>query len=466
MKWMAIAAVAMAWACTTAQAQDRGPILATQYPSIQAAIDANPGSVITVPPGTYEIASKLRIAANGGGICGHARIIQSNPAEPILEIEHASDVRIADLTLTRAASDQIATAPGLLVRDCTDITVDGVTVCDNHARDASVELRQTTRCTVRDCAIRDYKCIAVDDRTESPLYGYAFNCIDGTGILVADSVGAVVSGNRIIETKLFPAQEIKDKFNLGKLTEGRRPSTPGGALAKEAFENGAVRNWHQGSAIIVTSPETTHHTTLTGNYIENAAQGIDLHSDNVICTNNTVNHGMMGVKATHGARSLIISGNMLTHIDLWGILLNPGAISHPAEAASDGQPARTANVDGGTIIANNIIVDYGRGHEYWNWGGASKDGGSSYAIAFLEGQLPTNPPVSDVLVQGNIVYDTGRDAEVLDGKPVVTPPRYRYAVYITAAEGEKAPTCPRGLHFSGNIFHPGSSGVSNIPLQP
>ena len=92
-----------------------------------------------------------------------------------------------------------------------------------------------------------------------------------------------------------------------------------------------------------------------------AAQGIDLHSDYVVCSNNVVDHGMMGIKATHGCRNLIISGNMLTHIDLWGILLNPGAGSHRAESAKDDKPPRPANVDGGTIISGNIIADYADG---------------------------------------------------------------------------------------------------------
>ena len=80
---------------------------------------------------------------------------------------------------------------------------------------------------------------------------------------------------------------------------------------------------------------------------------------------------MMGIKATHGCRHLIISNNLLTHIDLWGILLNPGAASHAAGAAAPDQPVRAENGDGGTIIANNIITNFGYGHEWWNWVGAA-----------------------------------------------------------------------------------------------
>jgi hypothetical protein len=265
----------------------------------------------------------------------------------------------------------------------------------------------------------------------------------------------------------LPTRELKAKHRLGALTQGRHP-TKAGRLGVTAVLRGYVNNWHQGSAIVVTSPEKTRHTIIRGNTIENAAQGIDLHCDYVVCTGNVVNHGMMGIKATHGSRHLIISNNLLTHIDLWGILLNPGAASHRAEPARGNQPARPANVDGGTIVANNIITDYGYGHEYWNWGGASDDGGSSYAIAIYEGQLDSNPPLRAVLIQGNIVYDTGRDGVIVDGKPKVLPPRYRYAVYVGGwdSRAERGPSSPKNIRFSNNLLHPGTQGVTNIPLGP
>ncbi len=444
-----------------------GVVSAGSYGSIQQAIDANPGRMILLPQGDHVISKKLRMATDGGGLYGYGRIVQTNPAEAILEIEHASGVRVRDLTLTRVEGHKEATAPGLFCWDSHDVVLDGVTVVDNRSRDAAIELRETTGCTVRSCRVVNYKRIAVDDRTDSEHYGYAFFCIDGTGILVTRGTGTMILDNRIVERNLLPTRELKQKHRLGMLTKGKRPSRQG-TLAAGAFKRKYVNNWHQGSAIVVTAPEATHHTIIRGNYIENAAQGIDLHADHVICSNNVVNHGMMGIKATHGCRNLIIADNLLTHVDLWGILLNPGTASHGAEPASDGKPARPANVDAGTMIVNNIISDYGYGHEYWNWGGASDDQGSSYAIALYEGQLPRNPPLTDVLVQGNIVYNTGRDKMLVDGKPRVLPPRYRYAVYVGGWDSrtETGPTYPRGLHFSNNLFHPGTRGVSNVKLKP
>lgn len=443
----------------SAQAPTGGrTVSADDYESIQAALDANPGCMIVVD-GTRTITSRIRIFSDSSGLSGFGIIQQQNPAEPILDIVGADGVRIRDVTFTRPEDKREAEAPGISCRDSRDVTIEGVRVTGNCARDAAIEVRNGTNVIIRNCEITDYKRITVDDRTESENYGYAFICIDGTGIGVRESLGTVIEGNRIVETTLFPTREIKEKYRLGTLTEGRKPTKPG-VLAGEVVKRGYVNNWHQGSAIIVTDPEKSRHTRISGNYLQNAAQGIDLHCDNAICVNNTVDHGMMGIKATHGCRNLIIAGNMLAHIDLWGILLNPGAASHAAEPAGDCKSAQGQNVDAGTIISNNIVSDYGCGHEYWNWGGASADLGNSYPFAFYGGQLPTNPPLTDVLIQGNIVYDSACD----EGSP----PKYRYAIFVGSWDSgpEMVATSPKRLHFSNNIFHPGREGVSNVPLEP
>lgn len=436
---------------------------AAESASLQAVIDANPGRMVHVPDGDHLISQRLRITGDGGGLYGYGKIIQSNPAEPVLEIEHAANVRIEGITLTRAEGQQDATAPGLLCRDVKDTVISGVRVIECRARDAAIHVRECSRVTVRDCVVRNYKRIAIDDRTDSELYGYAFHCIDGTGLLVERSTGSIIDGNRIVEERLLPTPELKEEFKLGTLADGKKPTKPG-QLGTGAVSRGYVSNWHQGSAVVVTSPEDTRNTIVRGNCIENAAQGIDLHCDNAIISQNIVDHGMMGIKLTHGCRNVTVSDNLLTHIDLWGILVNPGAASHAAEPATGAKAARAANVDAGIIIANNQITSYGFGHEYWNHGGATDDQGGSYAIALFEGQLETNPPLADVIITGNVVYDTGRDGEVRGDKTEAAPPRYRYAVYVGpwGETGKPGPTYPKNLHFSNNLLHPGTRGVSNV----
>ncbi len=111
----------------------------------------------------------------------------------------------------------------------------------------------------------------------------------------------------------------------------------------------------------------------------------------------------------------------------------PGASSLPARAAQGDQPARAANVDGGSIVANNIITDFGLGQTRWIWG--EENNGRS--IRFDHGQVPENPPLTDVIIQGNLVYDIGRDTvirrETLKSSPDTATPSW----------SNPAPSAPR-----------------------
>lgn len=428
---------------------------------IQAAIDASPGGLIEVPDGEHHVSAPVRITAAGTVLSGHGAILQDDPAQPVLVVDHADGARIEGVTFGRAEGKQEATANGVVITNCDGVTLSGVRVMNCKARDSALRILECSNVSVRDCEIVNYKRIAIDDRTDNPEhYGYAFHAIDGTGLGLEHSTGVTVTNCRIVEHDLLPTPEVKEKYNLGSLTEGKRPSVQGD-LAAEAFRSGYVNNWHQGSAVIVSRCE---NVTLTGNYLLNCAQGIDIHSDFVVVANNTVDCGMMGVKATHGARNILISGNMLRRIDLWGVLLNPGTASWHATDATDSEPAREANVDGGTVITGNIITDFGYGNEYWNWGG-KHNGRGSFPIALYEGQLDTNPPLHDVVIDGNVVYDTGRDKIIRDGKAVYEPPHYQYAIYIGPwGGGDPGPTYPQHIVIGDNVLHPGTDGVSNIDL--
>ena len=92
-------------------------------------------------------------------------------------------------------------------------------------------------------------------------------------------------------------------------------------------------------------------------------QNKDLHSsNNVHMANNVINGAHIGMKAMHGSRNVLITGNQFARNDLWAIGLMPGAAAHPA---ADGKPE---NADGGSVIANNIISDFGHGEAHWMWG--------------------------------------------------------------------------------------------------
>ncbi len=400
----------------------------TAYPSIQAAIDANPGRMVYVPAGDHPISTKIRIHTDRSGLYGPGRIIQRVAEQPIIEIERAAGVELRDVTLTRPEGKQETSNEGVLAINARDLVVENVRVIDNQTRSAAIALRDCHGARISHCLVRNYMRVTIDDRTADLNWGYAFNCTDGTGISVRSSSGTLIEANRIIEDNLRPTPEIKARHKLGDWV--KKNPEKGRLMNQQAWDAAYTDNWQQGSAIIVTSPEQSDLTRILGNHIENAAQGIDLHCDHAIVSNNVVVNSFMGMKAMHGSRNILITGNQFVKNSLWAIGLMPGVASH------------TKNTDGGSIIANNIVSDFGHGDAHWIWGLERSP------FRFDHGQEPDDPPLADVIVQGNVLSSSGT-------------PRYRYAVRV---EGE--PNAPRGLHFSNNLFPAGSGGVANTELNP
>jgi hypothetical protein len=433
------------------------------YTSLQAAIDKNPGGTIIVPPGDHSISDSLIIRHDGTALTGFGRILQTNSKAAIVRIDQANNVVLRDLTLARAPDSDDTVEAGVVAEHSDNVNLEGIRVIDNHSYAGSIRLRNCSNGRIENCIIQNYKRVGIDDRTRSPELGYAFQCIDGTGIKVGDCLGTMILNNQIIERRLLPTREIMDKYHLGKLIEGKLP-TKFGPLGLWIEKLGFAKHWHQGSAILVSGPEKTTFTRVSGNYIENAAQGMDIHSDNFICTENIVNRGMMGMKAMHGSRNGIIARNIFSHVDNWGIMLGPGTASHSAEAASEGKPAREANSDGTIIIANNVISDFGRGLEFWNWGGDGPDAASSAVFRFERGQMSSNPPLSNVLVEGNILTNSEPELRA-NGEAIHPKPRYNYAILIeTQSANGSEHNYPVNIRVLNNLFEPGQKGLCNVPI--
>ena len=416
-------------------AAPQGEVSVASYPSIHEAINANPGRMIFVPAGDHTITEKIRIRGERAGLYGPGRIIQMSANQPVIEIEGANGAEIRDLTLTRPEGKMETGNEGILAIKCRDLVIENVRVIDNRTRSGAILLRECQGARVSRCLVRNYMRVTIDDRTASKEWGYAFNCTDGTGIGVTYCTGTLIEGNRVIEENLIPTPEIKARHKLGIFV--KKNPQKGTIISQRTWDSDYTDSWQQGSGIVVTAPEVSDLTRILGNHVQNAAQGIDLHCDHVIVANNIIANSFMGMKAMHGSRNVIITGNQFTKNCLWAIGLMPGAASHPAV---DGRP-ETANTDGGSIIANNIISDFGLGDARWIWGNERSP------FKFEEaGQQPDDPPLADVIVQGNIVQAIGE-------------PRYKYAVIIGGG-----PRGPRGMHFSNNLLHPGTQGIANIEL--
>ena len=414
--------------CIASSAVVAADLSVADYPSIQEALDSNPNRMLFVPAGDYVIQNKIRICGERSGLFGPGRIIQESDDQPIIEIENADGAEIRDLKLTRPEGKMETNNEGVLAIKCRDLVIENVRVIDNRTRSGAIMLRESQNCRISRCLVRNYMRVTIDDRTKSEGYGYAFNCTDGTGISVSYSTGTLIEGNRIIEANLVPTPEIKAKHKLGDFV--KKNAQKGSIVNQLTWDANYVDNWQQGSGLIVTAPAVSDLTRILGNHIENAAQGIDLHADHVIVSNNIIVNSFMGMKAMHGSRNVIITGNQFIKNSLWAIGLMPGAA------------ANAENFDGGSIIANNIISDFGHGDAHWIWGDERSP------LKFDTGQQPDDPPLTDVIITGNVVRSIGK-------------PRYKYAVIIPTG-----PNAPRGLHFSNNLFHPGTEGVANTELLP
>ncbi len=402
------------------------------YPSIQEALNANPNRMLFVPAGDYMITEKIRIRGERSGLFGPGRITQQSADQPIIEIENANGAEIRDLTLTRPEGKMDSRNEGVLAIKCRDLVLDNVRVIDNRSPAGAISVRESKDTRISRCLVRNYMRVSIDDRTANKELGYAFNCTDGTGISVSYSTGTLIEGNRVIEDNFVPTPEIKAKHKLGDFV--KKNAEKGAIINQQMWDANYTDAWQQGSGIIVTAPEVSDLTRVIGNHIENAAQGLDIHADHVIVSQNLITNAFIGMKAMHGSRNVLITGNQFVRNSLWAIGLMPGAAAHPA---TEGKPE---NTDGGSIISNNIISDFGHGDAHWIWGDERSP------IKFDTGQQPDDPPLTDVIITGNVIHSVGK-------------PRYKYAVIIPGG-----PNAPRGLHFSNNLFHPGTQGVCNGEL--
>ena len=398
------------------------------YPSIQAALDANPGKVLVVPPGDHEISEKIRLRGKGSGLAGAGRIIQTNPGQPHLEIEDAVAAEVRDLSLARPEGKKETRHEAIVAIRCRDLVIENVRILDNWSSAGTITLRECRDARISHCLVRNYMRISIDDRTASEDWGYAFRCTDGTAISLDRSSGCLIEGNRIVEERLVPTREVREQHGLGDFVK-KNPVK--GKIVNDVMWNADYSDaWQQGSAIVVNAPKDSSMTRLIGNQIENAAQGIDIHSDQVIVADNFVVNAFIGMKAMHGSRNVLINGNQFVRNSLWAIGLMPGT------------GADAGNSDGGSIVANNLISRFGEGDAAWIWGRERSP------FKFDNGQEADDPPLRDVLVQGNVVDCIGE-------------PLYRYAVIVAGGEDG-----PKGLRFANNLFAPGWDGVANVELLP
>jgi hypothetical protein len=248
----------------------------------------------------------------------------------------------------------------------------------------------------------------------------------------------LIQSNRVIENRLRPSREMKAEFELGQFAQ--RCEERGELVSPQVWESGYVNNWHQGSAIMVGSPEQTEYVRILDNFVENAGQGIDIHADHVTVRGNMVVDAFVGMKAMHGSRCTLISDNHFSKNTLWAIGLMPGATS------------KLGNEDGDSIISNNIISEFGGGYAAWMW---PPEDHTCAPIRLDCGQTADNPPIRNVVISGNVIQQSTGDGDAAAGRSSSTP-RYKFALLI-----ETGPGSPQQVIALNNQFPPGTEGVTN-----
>lgn len=425
---------------------------ATDYPSLQQAIDENPGGAVSLNDKRYQIDAPLVIKTADTKLLGPGVVVQTNPHAAIVEMDGAPNVLLRDITFTRAADAQETDQPGIYATGCANMHIDNVRVLENHGGRASIYIERGQRIRIERCEIVNYKYIGVQDRTDNPRYAIAFRCIDGAGISLSGCHVAQVLNNRILENRILPTRETVEKYHLGEVLSTGDPSQRIQATSP------AYPGWHQGSAVEVHGPLDSSHALLQGNYVENAAQGFDIHADMIILAQNHINTCHTGIKTMHGARHVMILGNIIERADDEGIYLGSND-AFRAQPAQGDQPPRPANTNNGCIVANNIITEMGYGTEAWALWQPKVETETPLAIKIkgigYDGQMTRD----DLVIIGNIVYHHGPDGMIEGGRVVFdNPPHYKYALWIEPAALRQM----KNLKITGNVFHPGEFGVSNL----
>ncbi len=422
----------------------------------------------------------IRLTADGSGLRGDTRL-HFEGTETIIEAEGLHGLTLRGFTLIRE-TDSPDNRQAIQFDRCSQVTLDSVRVENNRSVGPTIRLVRCTDNRIVNCSILNYKQMGLNIRPTQ-----TFRTIDGHGMALQHCWGSLIQGNSIIERRLLADEATMEKHELGKVLEGVSPV--------EGMPD-FFPAWHQGAGI---GSFRGAHSVIVGNYVENACQGFDFQTDQSVLNGNIVRGAQSGIKCMQFTENVIISYNNISYTDLWGIVMAPGQTAKPPEAGDEDIRAENpthygddkkienptqlelleraglglvrAEVNSGTIISNNVFSHFGEGPEYFNWPPVLHIDDGFLTVINLWGQWEDNKKTSNVtfhpdsgmrsiLVQGNMIYHSGQDGVIEEGKTIYPEPKYRYAVYRNTG-----PYGPRQVFLSGNLLHSGKDGVSNLPLN-
>jgi parallel beta-helix repeat protein len=332
----------------------RPAIDASQYPTLQAAIDALPagGGLVRIPAGTFEIKSPLRITQEdvlleGEGTATHIKNVNSD-GKPAILIGAASlekdpkaklwRIQLANLRVTGNEKS----GHGILAVNINEIFLHGVTV-SYHGQDG----------------IRLDNCYE-DPRVSNSLLTYN----KGSGLHLAGCHDIVVSGNQFEENQ--DALKCLDSFNL--------------------CMTGNNLDDHLGNGVVI---ENTYGSVVSGNMIEECngtAIILDRDCYGITLSSNVIAHEVTGGIDLRDAHGCAVSANTFTIVKAKALVIGP----------------KSGRI---TVTGNNFS------NSYIGEGGQKRQKTDSAAAGIV--LLGT----SDIAISGNVFSGLSTKALSLEGGP-------------------------------------------------
>ncbi|MHC4403465.1 MAG: right-handed parallel beta-helix repeat-containing protein [Planctomycetota bacterium] len=383
MKVCEMMALAMAWLtfgfATSAVAEDasvrlsgaRAAIDASQYATLQAALDALPpeGGIVRIPPGEFEITEPLVIRTRdtlleGAGSASHVRnvnregkpalIVTSGRPDPNRKGRLLSLWRVM-LTKLRVTGNE-ASGPGIVARFIDEIHLQSITV-SYHGGDGVVLDHCYEDPRVSDCLITYNKgaglsllgchdiVVAANHLEEN---GDGVRCVEGfnltmTGnnlddhlgdnVVLEQMMGSVVSGNMFEEAAGWAVVVDRDTYGVTLSSNVLTNNTTGGIDLRDA--HGCTVSANTFSTVprnsLVIGPNSDR-ITVAGNTFTNAYLG-----DGVVKTRAGENGNGSGITLT-GTHAINITGNTFAAVQPKALVLK-------------GDPSRQV------LFANNTLID-------------------------------------------------------------------------------------------------------------
>lgn len=273
-------------------------INASDYDTLQEAADAIPvtGGVLRIPPGTYKLATPLRIKIGdtrieGSGSATHI-VNENTDGQPAILIENPKftgkttpnkdrlwRVNLADFRVTGNAKS----GAGIEARYVEELFVDGIT-CSHHGGDG----------------LHLHNCYE-DPRISDSLFTYNKQC----GVFLTGCHDIIVSANQFEENN--DGLKCIDSFNLTM--------------------NGNNLDDHLGDGIVI---ENTYGSVLSGNMIEEC-QGwaviLDRDCYGITVSANVIAHDFAGGIDLRDAHGCAISANTFTIVKNIGLAVRKGSAS-------------------------------------------------------------------------------------------------------------------------------------------